>query len=122
MDLPATQHISNEMRIASEEYKTWKKNTPFLYDVVMSHALEWPSLTAQWLPYVKSSDETTVTYRIILGTHTSDEMNHLLVVSVKMPKEDTRFPVDTWDANTFEFGGYGAIAGNFSVGFLVRLK
>ena len=35
-----------------EEYKIWKKNTPFLYDVVMTHALEWPSLTVQWLPDV----------------------------------------------------------------------
>lgn len=28
----------------------WKKNTPFLYDLVVTHALEWPSLTVQWLP------------------------------------------------------------------------
>uniref|UniRef100_A0A2I3GEY9 Histone-binding protein RBBP4-like N-terminal domain-containing protein n=1 Tax=Nomascus leucogenys TaxID=61853 RepID=A0A2I3GEY9_NOMLE len=34
------------------EYKKWKKNTPFLYDLVLTHALEWPSLTAQWLPDV----------------------------------------------------------------------
>lgn len=31
-----------EERIITEEYKVWKKNTPFLYDVVMTHALEWP--------------------------------------------------------------------------------
>jgi hypothetical protein len=30
----------------------WKKNTPFLYDQVMTRALEWPSLTTQWLPDV----------------------------------------------------------------------
>ena len=40
----------------SEEYKVWKKNTPFLYDVVMTHALEWPSLTVQWLPEVTRPD------------------------------------------------------------------
>ena len=66
----------------NEEYKVWKKNTPFLYgacagkvqsgatgaagagtggadalsvphpsaDLVITHALEWPSLTVQWLP------------------------------------------------------------------------
>ena len=28
----------------------WKKNCPFLYDLVMTHALEWPSLTVEWLP------------------------------------------------------------------------
>ena len=39
-----------EERVINEEYKIWKKNTPFLYDLVMTHALEWPSLTVQWLP------------------------------------------------------------------------
>jgi histone-binding protein RBBP4 len=29
-------------RMLNEEYKIWKKNTPFLYDMVMTHALEWP--------------------------------------------------------------------------------
>uniref|UniRef100_A0A8C8W348 Histone-binding protein RBBP4-like N-terminal domain-containing protein n=1 Tax=Peromyscus maniculatus bairdii TaxID=230844 RepID=A0A8C8W348_PERMB len=37
--------------VINEEYKIWK-NTPFLYDLVMTHALEWPGLTAQWLPDV----------------------------------------------------------------------
>lgn len=32
------------------EYKTWKKNAPFLYDMILSTALEWPTLTVQWLP------------------------------------------------------------------------
>lgn len=27
-----------------------KKNAPFLYDVVITHALDWPSLTVQWFP------------------------------------------------------------------------
>ncbi|CAM9242724.1 unnamed protein product, partial [Ectocarpus sp. 8 AP-2014] len=31
-----------EEKMITEEYKVWKKNTPFLYDVVMTHALEWP--------------------------------------------------------------------------------
>lgn len=37
-------------RLINEEYKIWKKNTPFLYDLVMTHSLEWPSLSVQWLP------------------------------------------------------------------------
>ena len=41
-----------EERVINEEYKIWKKNTPFLYDLKMTHALEWPSLTVQWLPQV----------------------------------------------------------------------
>ena len=31
-----------EERMVAEEYKIWKKNTPFLYDLVVTHALEWP--------------------------------------------------------------------------------
>lgn len=37
-------------RLVNEEYKIWKKNAPFLYDLVLSNLLEWPSLTVQWLP------------------------------------------------------------------------
>ena len=39
-----------EQKIIAEEYKVWKKNSPFLYDTVLTHPLEWPSLTVQWLP------------------------------------------------------------------------
>lgn len=37
-----------EEKIVNEEYKIWKKNSPFLYDLVITHALEWPTLTCQW--------------------------------------------------------------------------
>uniref|UniRef100_A0A8I3WL34 Histone-binding protein RBBP4-like N-terminal domain-containing protein n=1 Tax=Callithrix jacchus TaxID=9483 RepID=A0A8I3WL34_CALJA len=36
-----------EEQVINEKCKMWKKNTSFLYDLVMNHALEWPSLTAQ---------------------------------------------------------------------------
>ena len=42
--------LSATERLINEEYKIWKKNTPFLYDLVITKALEWPSLTCQWLP------------------------------------------------------------------------
>jgi len=42
--------LSADERLINEEYKIWKKNTPFLYDLVVTKALEWPSLTCQWLP------------------------------------------------------------------------
>lgn len=31
-------------------FAVWKKNSPFLYDMVVTQALEWPTLTVQWLP------------------------------------------------------------------------
>lgn len=40
-------------KMINEEYKVWKKNAPYLYDLVVTHALEWPSLTAQWLPDIE---------------------------------------------------------------------
>ena len=60
-----------EERLINEEYKIWKKNTPFLYDLVMTHALEWPSLTAQWLPdIIHPEGKDYCQHRLLLGTHT----------------------------------------------------
>ena len=39
-----------EERMVAEEYKIWKKNTPFLYDLVVTHALEWPSSPSSGCP------------------------------------------------------------------------
>ena len=47
-----------EEKIINEEYKTWKKNAPFLYDLMLSTALEWPTLTTQWLPDKQASVQT----------------------------------------------------------------
>lgn len=87
-----------EERVINEEYKIWKKNTPFLYDLVMTHALEWPSLTAQWLIDVTRPEGKDYSiHRLILGTHTSDEQNHLLIASVQLPNEDAQFDASHYD-------------------------
>lgn len=124
-------------RLVNEQYKNWKKNTPFLYDLVMTHALEWPSLTSQWLPEVTRwwevplhhgrwhtwtelgilsslphflDDWLTCVYhgrpegkdysvhRLVLGTHTSDEQNHLVIASVQLPKDDAQFDASQFDS------------------------
>jgi len=103
-----------EERLISEEYKIWKKNTPFLYDLVITHALEWPSLTAQWLPEVTSGSDYH-THRLILGTHTSDEQNHLLIASVQLPAEDAAIDTTSYDAEKGEFGGFGSVSGKIDV-------
>ena len=55
-----------EEKIVNEEYKTWKKNAPFLYDLMLSTALEWPTLTTQWLPdkqeYVEAAGKVVLFY------------------------------------------------------------
>ena len=41
-------------QVINEEYKIWKKNVPFLYDMAITHVLEWPSLTCEWLPEIQT--------------------------------------------------------------------
>ena len=138
-----------EERVINEEYKIWKKNTPFLYDLVMTHALEWPrylqynlislgvkfvsstkqsfayrsttcskyfSLTAQWLPDVtRAEGKDYSVHRLILGTHTSDEQNHLLIASVQLPNEDAQFDASHYDNEKGEFGGFGSVSGKTEI-------
>lgn len=89
-----TVEDDTEEKIINEEYKIWKKNSPFLYDLVMTHALEWPSLTVQWLAgYTRCVDRDVNIHKILLGTHTSnDEPNYLMVADVVLPSPDT--PID----------------------------
>uniref|UniRef100_A0A5F9C5J9 Histone-binding protein RBBP4-like N-terminal domain-containing protein n=1 Tax=Oryctolagus cuniculus TaxID=9986 RepID=A0A5F9C5J9_RABIT len=89
-----------EERVINEEYKIWKKNTPFLYDLIMTHALQWPSLMVQWLPEVtKPEGIGYALHWLVLGTHTSDEQNHLVVARVHIPNDDSKF------------GGFGSVTG-----------
>eukprot|EP01018_Ginkgo_biloba_P032416 Gb_32820 [translate_table: standard] len=83
-------------RMVNEEYKIWKKNTPFLYDLVITHALEWPSLTVQWLP--ARQDKDFAAQQVILGTHTSDnEPNYLILAEVQLQLHDTQDDDDNDD-------------------------
>uniref|UniRef100_F7A4Z7 RB binding protein 7, chromatin remodeling factor n=2 Tax=Ornithorhynchus anatinus TaxID=9258 RepID=F7A4Z7_ORNAN len=101
-----------EERVINEEYKIWKKNTPFLYDLVMTHALEWPSLTVQWLPDVtRPEGKDYALHWLVLGTHTSDEQNHLVVARVQIPNDDAQFDASHYDSEKGEFGGFGSVTG-----------
>ena len=57
-DITVSEELNNEdaeteQKVINEEYKTWKKNAPFLYDMILSTALDWPTLTTQWFPDVQ---------------------------------------------------------------------
>jgi histone-binding protein RBBP4 len=90
------------------EYKTWKKNSPFLYDMILGKALTWPTLTVQWFPDVKESEgQNFRTHRLLLGTHTSDDStNYLQIADVQIPKAASPDP-DDYDEERGEIGGYG---------------
>ncbi|KAI0129980.1 WD domain-containing protein [Xylariales sp. AK1849] len=97
-------------RLINEEYKTWKKNAPYLYDMILSTALTWPTLTVQWFPDVKEPEgKNCRIHRVLIGTHTSDgKQNHLQIAEVEIPKSVKANPRD-YDEERGEIGGYGKI-------------
>ena len=99
-----------KQKLINEEYKIWKKHAPFLYDVMLSRALDWPTLTTQWFPDVqKPPGEDREIHRLLLGTHTdeeSDHPNYLEIAHISIPNL-TADPND-YDEERGEIGGYGA--------------
>ncbi|KAL0356577.1 UNVERIFIED_CONTAM: WD-40 repeat-containing protein MSI2 [Sesamum calycinum] len=75
--------------VVEEEFSVWKKNTPLLYDLVICHSLEWPSLTVQWLPLPPSSDAGDLAvHKLVLGTHTADGIpNFLMLADAYLPRD-----------------------------------
>jgi histone-binding protein RBBP4 len=113
----APQDDSMEEKLINEEYKIWKKNTPFLYDLVITHALEWPSLTAQWLPEKTCPEGRDFSQQqLLLGTHTSEnEHNYLMRAEVQLPLEDTEMDARQYDDSKNEVGGFGAATGKVAI-------
>jgi histone-binding protein RBBP4 len=87
---PSEHYEHCESKGLNDEFKTWKKHAPYLYDTVITHVLEWPSLTVQWLPIKDTSEDSSFTkHKLLLGTHTSDgEPNYLMIAKVRLPKEE----------------------------------
>lgn len=77
----------NAVMVSNEEYKIWKKNSPFLYDLVVTHALEWPTLTCQWFPdRERPAGKGYEQHRLLLGTHTSgQDQNYLQIAHIQLP-------------------------------------
>ncbi|KAI8062190.1 WD-40 repeat-containing protein [Gongronella butleri] len=103
------EELSEREKEINEEYRHWKKNTPFLYDTVLTQALDWPSLTCQWLPDVEVREDKGYTlHRLVLGTHTNDEEpNHLQIAEVRLPIPARELDTRKYDETTNEIGGYG---------------
>ncbi|KAG5995425.1 Histone acetyltransferase type B subunit 2 [Claviceps spartinae] len=109
VDMMQDEDEEQTERIINEEYKTWKKNSPFLYDMVLGTALTWPTLTVQWFPDVKEPEgKNYYMHRLLLGTHTSDgTSNFLQIADVQIPKVEAPNP-DDYDEERGEIGGYGS--------------
>ncbi|KAM7260397.1 hypothetical protein ACFE04_016138 [Oxalis oulophora] len=106
-----------EERLINEEYKIWKKNTPFLYDLVITHALEWPSLTVEWLPdREEPPGKDYSVQKMILGTHTSEnEPNYLMLAQVQLPLDDSVNDARQYDDDHSDFGGFGCSNGKVQI-------
>ncbi|KDN52865.1 putative chromatin assembly factor 1 subunit C [Tilletiaria anomala UBC 951] len=109
IDMEDDEAAANAAMISNEEYKIWKKNSPFLYDLVVTHALEWPTLTTQWFP---DKDTTSTkgysTHRILLGTHTSgQDQNYLQIAQVQLPLANEELDQAKYDDDKGEIGSYG---------------
>lgn len=100
-----------------EEYRIWKKNAPFLYDLVMTHVLPWPSLTVQWLPAeTVSAKADYVAHDLVLGTHTNDtEQNFLMIAKVRIPTADAEIDPSKYAEERGEFGGFGNDKGRIDI-------
>jgi histone-binding protein RBBP4 len=66
------------------DFITWKKNIPFLYQYNVSHILNSPSLSCQFYPHIeRSSSNIFQTQKILTGTNFKDEINYLIIGSLK---------------------------------------
>ena len=79
-----------------------------LFAYLSTMCSKYSSLTAQWLPDVtRAEGKDYSVHRLILGTHTSDEQNHLLIASVQLPNEDAQFDARYYlKVLPYESGGF----------------
>lgn len=104
-----TQQESEEDKQKAEEYKIWRKNTPFLYDLVLTHSLDWPSLTVEWLSRKPKIDRKNgiEEHKVLLGTNTSgEEPNYVMIADVKLPMQDIKPDSKKYNSELKEIGGY----------------
>ena len=77
----------NEKCIAMiEKFIMWKRNAPYLYDIMYSHSLLWPSLTVDWLPVKSYNDFSYYKHNLLIGTHSYEPHNNYLhLLKIKTP-------------------------------------
>ncbi|KAJ3753894.1 histone-binding protein RBBP4 or subunit C of CAF1 complex-domain-containing protein [Lentinula raphanica] len=82
--------VQKENELINKEYTVWKQYANYLYDTVITHALDWPSLTCQWFPNKRTPPGKDYTiHRLLLGTHTSgQDQEYLQIATVFVPKRD----------------------------------
>ncbi|KAH9948186.1 WD40 repeat-like protein [Amylocystis lapponica] len=110
---PVHEEVEDDLAAEEENKLINEKNAPYLYDVVITHALDWPSLTCQWFPDRESpANKPYTTHRLLLGTHTSGQaQDYLQIATVQLPKRDESGSADRLDRGDYddergELGGH----------------
>ncbi len=65
--------------------------------------------------YFFSTEEDYSIHRLILGTHTSDEQNHLLIATVHLPNDNAEFDASTYESEKGNFGGFYYPSGKLEI-------
>ncbi|KAN0064497.1 Histone acetyltransferase type B subunit 2 [Thecaphora frezii] len=124
VEIDQDEAANAQAMLSNEEYKIWKKNSPFLYDLVVTHALEWPSLTCQWFPDKETPANKPYTqHRLLLGTHTSgQDQNYLQIAQVQLPhtgadgsSSEPALDLKEYDEEKGEIGSYSATTARLSI-------
>lgn len=70
-----------------EEYNIWRKNVPYLYDLMFSQTLKWPSLSIQYFPETKRDNiKASTRQRLLLTTNSNNtEQEYIQIASVDFP-------------------------------------
>jgi histone-binding protein RBBP4 len=95
-------------QIQEKRHNIWKKNAPYLYDVIMTKELAWPTLTLEWFPEKGYDADTEChVHQLLLGTNTSgQELNYLMNTHVLLPSHPTLLDMKRYDQDTKEVGEY----------------
>lgn len=110
LPVAAGQHLSSTAATSLRaSHRNWQSNCVLLYKHIMSHILEWPTLSVQWLHSCNPRSNGEIGQTILLSTHTSGGApNYLLLMEISLPAE----PIDAsglhydqrQDYQGFEFG------------------
>ncbi|CAJ0751034.1 7351_t:CDS:10 [Entrophospora sp. SA101] len=74
-----------EEKIMNEEYKIWKKNSSYLYDLLIADTLESTLFTCQWFKDFYRGEDYRM-QRILMGVHLkNDQQNYIQIGAVELP-------------------------------------
>jgi hypothetical protein len=91
MEGEGEEEEKKNVELIQEEFSVWKKNTTFLYSLVQSHGLEWPSLTVQWVPYIKQ-----LSLHILLSSSSPNFLSSFLISSFSPSPSHQDSKMERW--------------------------